>query len=108
MATYPDLPTKRGSDPEPLTKTNIDRAEDGTARGRNYGDDKVKISVEHPYLTAAEKATLDAFYTANRLVPFDYLSPSDGVSRSMLFARAPQYLAGPGNRYTARVEMEQV
>lgn len=109
MATYPDLPTSRGSDPEPLTKLEIDRAEDGTARARSYrAADKVKINVEHPYLTSAEKSTLDDFYTDNRLLAFDYESPSDGVTRSMLFVSPIQYRAEPGNRYTATVEMEQV
>lgn len=109
MATYPDLPTARGSDPKPITKLEIDRAEDGTARARSYhAGDKVQIEVEHPYLTGVEKSALDAFYAANRLLAFDYESPSDGVTRSMLFASAPIYRNEPGNRYTATVEMEQV
>jgi hypothetical protein len=109
MATYPDLPTARGSDPEPINTLDIDRAEDGTGRGRSYyAADKVKITVEHPLITAAQKTTLAAFYTSNRLVTFTYLSPSDSVSRTMLFAAPPAYVNRPGGRFDATVEMEEV
>lgn len=109
MATYPDLPTRRGSDPEPITKLDIDRAEDGTARARSYhAADKSQISVEHPFLDTTDKATLDDFYTANRLLAFDYESPSDGVTRAMLFVSPIRYRAEPGNRFTATVEMVEV
>jgi hypothetical protein len=109
MATYPDLPTARGSDPEPVNQIDIDRAEDGTARGRSfYSADRVRITVVHPLLTAAQKTTLAAFYSSNRLVAFTYLSPSDSVSRSMLFAKPPAYVNRPGGRFDATVEMEQV
>lgn len=108
MATYPGLPTQRGSDPEPLTKTNIDRAEDGTARGRNYGDDKVSITVKHPGITEAQRDTLFTFYDDNRIVEFDYESPSDGQTRRMLFVARPKSENKPGNRFDVIVLMEQV
>lgn len=108
MATYPTLATRYGSDPEPLISIEIDRAEDGTARGRALlSADKVKITVEHPYLDATDKATLAAFYAANRLLSFDYTSPTDGVARVMLFAAPIRYERTPGNRWTARVAMEE-
>lgn len=107
MATYPALPTEYRSDPQPITRLAIDRAEDGTARGRAYhAADKVKIKVIHPLLTAADKATLDAFYATNRLIQFDY-EAIDGVTRSMLFAAPIQYERHPGSRWTASVDMEQ-
>lgn len=108
MATYPTLPTSPGSDPEPINKIDIDRAEDGTARGRAYGSDKHRMQLEHPWLTAAEKATLAAFYSANRLLPFDYVSPCDGVSRAMLFSKPIAYRREVGQYWTAKVEAEEV
>jgi len=108
MATYPTLPTAVGSDPEFISMSDIDRAEDGTARVRSYGTDKAKFKVVHSYLTAAQKSTLDSFYTTNRLLPFDYTSPADAVSRSCVFAGAPSYKQEPATYYTATVQMEQV
>ena len=108
MATYPTFVTAPGSDLEPIQSVEIDRAEDGTARGRSYyTSDKHIGKVVHPWMTAAEKATLDAFYTTNRLLAFDYTSLGDNVSRSMLFAGAPKYKREVGEFWTATVPMEQ-
>lgn len=109
MATYPTLATRYGSDPEPINSLAIDRAEDGTARGRAMmTTDKVRVTIVHPYMTAADKATLDAFYTDNRLIPFDYTSPADEIARSMIFAGPPKWERAPGNRWTATVDIEEV
>jgi hypothetical protein len=108
MATYPDLMTAYQSDPEPINSISIDRAEDGTARGRAYGDDKVKIKVVHPRLTSANKSTLVTFYGTNRLLEFTFASKTDGVSYTCIFSKAPRYERHPGSYWTATVEMEQV
>lgn len=109
MATYPTLPTRSGGDPQPINGIEIDRAEDGTARGRSfYGSDKVRFALEHPWLTAAQKATLAAFYTANRLIPFNYASGSSGATHNCLFAKPPAYIYHAGGYWTAKVAMEEV
>ena len=109
MATYPTLPTRAGGDPQPINGIEIDRAEDGTARGRSFhSTDKVRFSLEHPYLTATQKATLAAFYTTNRLLAFDYVSTSSGATHSCLFSRPPAYAYQAGDYWTAKVEMETV
>ncbi len=105
MATYPTLPTEFGGDPTPESGLQIDRAEDGTARARAYGGDRMKITIRHPWLTSAQKSTLDAFYSSNRLIPFDYTSVHDGVTRSCLFASGPKYKREFGDYWTASVEM---
>lgn len=105
MATYPTLPTRSGSDPKPATKIDIDRAEDGTARARSYGTDKVEIPLNHPMLTAAQKATLAAFYTANRLIEFDYVSLGDGTTYSCLFDGPITWQRDTSGRYTATVKL---
>jgi hypothetical protein len=109
MDTYPDLPTDYGSDPKPIAKTGIviDRAADGTARSRSFGDDKVQIPVKHPRLDATQKAMLDAFYAANRLLRFTYVSKTDGVSRTCMFAGMPAYTLEKGQRWNAAVLLEQ-
>jgi hypothetical protein len=108
MATYPVLPTSYGSDPEPINSIEIDRAVDGTARARSFqSTDKVRIPVKHPRLTADQKATLEAFYAANRVIPFDYAA-IDGVTRSCMFKRPPRWKRAAANRHDADVELEQV
>jgi len=105
MATYPTLPTKSGSDPKPATGPDIDRAEDGTARARSYGLDKVDIPLNHPFMTAAQKTTLANFYNANRLIKFDYVSLSDGVTYSCLFADPITWQRDSAGRHTAVVKL---
>lgn len=105
MATYPTLPTKSGSDPKPVPTIEIDRAEDGTARARSYGSDKVEIQVVHPYLTAAEKTILVDFYMANRLIEFDYVSLSDGSTYACLFDGPIAWQRDSRERHTATVKM---
>lgn len=108
MATYPTLPTSYGSDPAPANSLVIDRAEDGTGRARSFGADKAKYKVVHPWLSAADKSALDAFYAANRLLAFNYTSPADDTLRSCLFAGPVAWKREPGSRWTATVGMEQV
>ena len=108
MNTYPTLTTESGSDPTRLTKLSIDRAEDGTARVRSFASDKSALKLTHPWLSSADKATLDAFYAANRLLVFICISLADGVTRNCVFVGAPQYRREVGNFRTATVEMEQV
>lgn len=108
MAVYPTLPTSYGSDPDPLVKLHIDRAEDGTARVRSTSNDKVRIKIQHGFLDAADKATLGAFYVANRLLAFSYTSPADGLTRNCLFTQAPQYKVVPGGYWEAEVLVEEV
>lgn len=109
MAAYPTLPTTYGSDPEAVTKLAIDRAEDGTGRARAlHSTDKRRWQVKHPLLTSAQKTTLDAHYSANRLNAFDYACPAAGATFSVLYAQAPRYEIQPGGWYTATVDLEQV
>lgn len=108
MADYPALPTECGSEPSPITKIDIDRAEDGTARARSFHPtDKHGMTLEHKALDSTDKTTLADFYTANRLIPFGYTSPADGVARTCIFAGPPEWIAEPGERWTAKVKIEE-
>ena len=108
MASYPDLMTDYGVDADPIDMISIDRAEDGSARGRAYGDDKASFTVTHPRLNSTDKSTLDTFYSTNRLLEFTYTSKHDGASYTCIFRRAPKYERHPGSYWTATVEIEQV
>lgn len=107
-ATYPDLPTAYGSDPQPLTKNPIDRAEDNTGRGRILGADKVGFEIVHPRLSVADKATLDAFYNANRQLEFYYVCKTDGLTYTCIFSGRPEEERRPGSFWKTTVKMEQV
>lgn len=106
--TYPTLDTDYGSDPDNATQLSIDRAEDGTARARSYGGDKVRFKLVHGGMDATDKSTLDTFYSTNRLLPITYVSPADGVSRTCIFAARPEYKREPGSYWTATVLLEEV
>jgi len=108
MASYPDLMTGYGGDADPIDMVKIDRAEDGTARGRAYGADKARFTVTHPRLNSTDKSTLATFYSTNRLLEFTFASKHDGVTYTCIFSKPPQYERHPGSYWTATVEMEQV
>lgn len=106
--TYPTLDTARGSDPVNATQLSVDRAEDGTARGRSYGADKVRFKIVHPGLSSSDKTTLDTFYSDNRLLTVTYVSPADSASRTCIFAAKPEYKREAGSYWTATVLLEEV
>ena len=110
MAAYPTMPTRVGADPEPINQIEIDRAEDGTGYGRSFfSSDKMRFSLEHPGLSATQKAELEAFYSTNRLLDFDYASPSSGDTHTCIFVKKPQFERGQGGLfYTAHVQIEEV
>ena len=104
---YPTLPTAYGSDPKPINGLSIDRAEDGTGRVRSFQSvDRADIPLTHR-ITAAQKSTLDAYYSANRLLTFDYVSPPDGLLRTCVFSGAPSYRLYYDGRYEAKVTLAQ-
>lgn len=72
MATYPNtLPISPGSRILDLDDVKIDRATNGSGRGRNlYPSVKKRFELVHAYLTPARRDVLRAFYTANRKLPF--------------------------------------
>ena len=109
MADYPTLPTSYGSDPVPVRESRLaDRSDDGTLRVRSFGADKHTVSIEHPWLTTAQKSTLDTFYSTNRLLEFTYTSPTDASVKTCVFLDAPKYKREYGDYWTARVEVGEV
>jgi len=70
---YPDLPTDIQTAPDGENDAFVaDRMGDGTFRVRILHDDKPRITVIHPLLTAAEVQTLETFYADNRTVSIYY------------------------------------
>ena len=81
MPTYPTLSIHQDS--KRITRDGRDEAlaENGdTYVRRFYSADKYDFEIRHPKLSAADVATLEAFYTANAAGTFDLVWPEDGVT----------------------------
>lgn len=89
-AVFPTLPIASSSKKETLDDIQVDRATDGTLRGRSFwAATKKRIKVDLSLLTAAQMTTLDTFYNTNRLLPIDLLWPHDGVTYTNLWFVGP-------------------
>lgn len=89
MAAYPTAGIDiQGSSQDPIDDLQLDTWPDGSSRGRSYFTlGRFAWTLVH-IITDAEKATLDAFYAANRLAnDISIVSPFDGVTyTSVIFA----------------------
>lgn len=104
---YPDFRWLRGSKLEWLDGTKIDRAENGSVKARSLWPaariDKVEI---RHLLTDSQRATLDAFYSANRLVKVQLVSRlTGGVAIDALFTRPPEAVLLAPDRWSVSVEL---
>ncbi len=81
-ATYPSLAANpSGSFQKPVEDLVTDQWPNGNTRGRSYYTaGKYEWQLLHDILSDANRATLKAFYDANRLLTFDYVSPWDGIT----------------------------
>lgn len=107
MANYPTLITKYSKHHEPIGKVVIDRAEDGTARARSFSNLKYGYEFSHPMINNTDKLALEAFYVANRLLPFSYTSLLDAVVGDYLFSEI-RFVWNPGSLWIVNVKIEQV
>lgn len=67
---------------QPVDDLVVDQWPNGSSRGRSYfTPGKMEWTLYHDLLSDANRATLKAFYDANKLLPaFDFVSPWDGVT----------------------------
>lgn len=110
MSTYPTFGCGQaiGSTEDILDDLQVDRASNGTPRIRAiYSATKRQFSVLHPCATAAEKAALDAFYAANRLISFSFVWAGDGVTYTCYFAAPPKRTPVLGVYWEITCEMVQ-
>lgn len=108
MAAYPSFGHLRsGPGPSRSDGQEIVRASNGALKVRRlYSATKSDFAIDH-MLSAAEKTTLDSFYTTNRDLDVSYTSPEDGATYTVRFAAPPQYLRFP-SWYQARVRLMEV
>jgi hypothetical protein len=106
VAAYPTLTTTINSRVESLDGQIADRATNGALKVRSlYTADKLVFLLEHEISTAS-KATLDAFWAANKLLDITYTSPFDGASYTVRM-RKPVYRRTPVHWF-ADVRLEEV
>lgn len=84
MATYPDLGFEEGSIEDWADPLLLSTSRGGGTKGRRLQAGKKRLFRVLHVLTAAERATLEAFYDANRAVSFDFAW--NGVTYSVIFA----------------------
>jgi len=107
MATYPTFSQSVDSTFDWLDDIQIDRASNGTVKARALFTAPKAIGNILHRLTNTERATLDAFYLANRRIPFDFVWSGDGLTYSCLFSGPPKYKSLPGLYWDTTVGMVQ-
>jgi hypothetical protein len=106
VATYPAIPIEYGASEAMETDRQMERASNGTARGRVFFTSaKRRFSISHKHVKAADLATYKAFHAANIAVAFDFVYPADTVTYSCLFAKDPVYTPSIPGRTTISVEL---
>jgi hypothetical protein len=106
MANYPGFHTLADSTMTSESGVEPARATNGTLRTRRlWAGDKATFDLGHT-LSAAEKATYDAFYAANKDLDVTYAWPKGG-SFTVRFAAPPRYVP-VGQRFEVRVRLLEV
>jgi hypothetical protein len=108
MAAYPAFFTLADSVLLPESGIQPERATNGALRLRRlWAADKATAEIGH-ILTAAQKATLDAFYAANKDLDVTYTWPAaaGGGTYTMRFVAPPRYTPR-GSYFEARVRLAE-
>lgn len=109
MATYPSFYMVRSD-----TSHGIDggfktaRATNGALRvQRLFPQPKREFNITH-WLTAADKSTLDSFYSTNKDLNVDLVWPEDNVTYTVRFAEHPQLELRAPDFWIVKVKMLEV
>lgn len=112
MAGYPNFPiTTKGSDQTPVDDLQVDEWPNGSIRARSFfSTGRYKWTLLHGVLADADRATLKAFYDANRLrTDISFTSPWDGVVyNNVMFTAPPKYERLPGAYWNVTVALRQI
>lgn len=108
MAAYPAFSMLLESVATLIDGREVARATNGKTRIRvRYPSAKARLEVVHE-LPQADKATLDAFYAANRAADDIAVTWGDGtVYADCFFAAPPEAVPVAADRYRVRVQLEQ-
>jgi len=106
MATFPTFSQHVTTASKLLDDVRIDRAANGTARARVfYAAAKYEFDVVQAALTPAQRATLEAFYAANRLLTVDFVSDFTGATHTCFMEGPPEFMPLGANLYRARTKL---
>lgn len=111
MPTYPSFAIDtKGSKQQPIEDLVVDQWPNGNSRGRSFfTTGKYGWVILHGVLADADRVTLKAFYDANRLLTFDFVSPWDGVTyHNVGFTKPPDYERLPGLYWNVKLELRQM
>ena len=109
MATYPSLKQTYESDRQRLDGIVADEGGDGSLWVRQmYPTDKYAFTVTH-VVTASEKSTLEAFYSANKALQFDFVFRDELTTTytGCVFIKSPQYKLMSRGTWRATVQIRQ-
>lgn len=108
MSAYPTAGMVDSSDLEAMSGVQAERSTAGTLHVQQlWPADKARIRAEHMF-GAAEKAILAAHYASHRNTSFDMTWAPDGVTRTMVYAKPPQFNPRGSYWWTASVTLEEV
>lgn len=110
MANFPTLTVVPNTSSQQVTLDDlaVDRASNGTPRVRAfYTAPKKKFVLVFEGATAADKASVEAFYTTNRLLAISYTWPGDGSAYTCYFGAPIQYQPLPALYWRITVELLQ-
>lgn len=108
--SYPILPQAYSSSESSQSGRQTDRASNGSLRGRDlFTTPKKTFTVQHEFVSNANKLALLAFKAANPSAPFDFIWDGDGATYSCTFGdKDIQCKPGPGSLWDITVHLEQV
>lgn len=106
---YPSLLKLRTSTTDRASGHEPQRATNGTLKVRRMNTtEKTEFRVEH-LLNAAQMATLEAFYQANKDLNVELIGTEDGLTYITRFVAPPQYRRqGGGAHWVASVRLSEV
>jgi hypothetical protein len=107
VANYPTFPQLLGSTRETFDDLTLDRAIDGTGRGRAFFVGRQDRFVLRHVLRPADWTTLLTFYDTNRTLPITLKFDGDGATYSnVMFSRAPRPVYEGAGWIEAEVNLE--
>lgn len=101
MAIYPELFQAYSSARVPVNNIKTEVAADGTVRAQNnYSATVYNFSIIHPYLTTAEKDSIQTFYNTNKALPFTFNFAKDSADYTLIFLGEPNFNKVTANYWT--------
>lgn len=107
MTAFPNLPFDAETTEEAIDDIRLDRASNGSARGRAlYAATKLRLVAAFRALTVTQRADVDAHYQAHRTTSFAVVWR--GQTYTMAYTVPPRWSRVGGVLWNLNVTLEQV